>query len=95
MWTRSVLDASLIGTLELGEVTAGRHTLTLAMVDPGGVVDSLVLEIDGATPPAIVRAPDAVMGFRDFLEVHCASCIPGRGSCFIRRFRTTLRSRAN
>jgi len=62
VWARGVLDAVLTGVLELGDVPAGAHTLTLAMVDPGVVVDKLVLDVDGALPPSYLGPREGKLG---------------------------------
>jgi hypothetical protein len=64
-WARGVLDATLTGVVQLGNVPAGAHTLTLAMVDPGVVVDKIVLDVDGALPPSYLGPREDARGGTD------------------------------
>jgi hypothetical protein len=72
VWARGVLDAILTATLDFGDVTAGPHTLTLAMVDPGVAVDRLMLDVDG--PAGLPAGPDGqpILAVRLRPPVYCA-----------------------
>ena len=49
-WSRRVLDSTTIGSSTLDVTTAGAHVLKIYMVDPGVVLDKLVLDTGGARP---------------------------------------------
>ena len=49
-WAQGVLDNTLAGTVKLEVPNAGAHVLRLYMVDPGVVVDKLVLDFGGVRP---------------------------------------------
>ncbi|AHG93397.1 hypothetical protein J421_5862 (plasmid) [Gemmatirosa kalamazoonensis] len=49
-WARGVLDNTISGAVTLEVPNAGAHVLKLYMVDPGVVVDRLVLDLGGLRP---------------------------------------------
>jgi len=49
-WSRRVLDATTTGSATLAVATAGAHVLKIYMVDPGVVLDKLVLDTGGLRP---------------------------------------------
>jgi hypothetical protein len=50
VWAQGVLDNTLVGSVKLDVPAAGTHVLRLYMVDPGVVVDRLVMDLGGARP---------------------------------------------
>lgn len=57
-WARGVLDAVRIATTKLAVTKAGRHTLHLYAIDPGIVLDKLVVDLGGLTPTYLGPASD-------------------------------------
>jgi hypothetical protein len=49
-WSQNVLNATTIGTTTLTVTTAGLHTLRLFMIDPGVIVDKIVIDSGGLRP---------------------------------------------
>jgi hypothetical protein len=49
-WAQGVLDNTIVGTTKLDVPRAGAHVLKLYMVDPGVVVDRMVLDLGGLRP---------------------------------------------
>ena len=49
-WAQGVLDNTIVGTTKLDVPRAGAHVLKLYMVDPGVVVDRVVLDLGGLRP---------------------------------------------
>ena len=46
-WLEDVLNNTMIATAQLNVPSAGTHTLCVYMVDPGVVIDRLVLDMGG------------------------------------------------
>lgn len=49
-WTLGVLDNTLTGSVRLALPAAGAHVLRLYMVDPGVVIDNVVVDLGGLRP---------------------------------------------
>jgi len=56
-WSHAVLDATATGTVNLKVATPGFHLLKLYMVDPGVVVDKIVLDA-GDLRPSYLGPPE-------------------------------------
>jgi hypothetical protein len=65
-WNVNVLQAAAIGTTQHQVAAPGKHTLKIWMVDPGVVLDKIVLDLGGLKPsylgPPETRAPEGKVG---------------------------------
>jgi hypothetical protein len=49
-WAQSVLNATAVGTAKVSVNPAGKHTLHVYGVDPGVVLDKIVIDTGGLQP---------------------------------------------
>lgn len=59
-WSEAVLDSCLRVAADLGQVAEGRHTLRIYMVDPGVVLDKLLVDFGGLRPSCL-GAPETTV----------------------------------